>query len=311
MKKYYIPRKEFNCYYEDVGAFMNSENVTIDKDKDAVLIDIIMSEGTFIDNHWHDWVEFDYIVEGELEIKIDEKRLLLSSEDILMINFGLMHSLIVKKETHILSFQINCKYLVENIPWLDTSHIMCYSRTIQTIQDYERYKRLIEIFKEMSYLFQKQDDISMVGYTGQLLTFIYILQTQFQKDKSLITNRSLLPLLKNKNTLITNVIYYVNIHYQYNLTLNNVAEYFHVTPQYISKIFRNELSMTFKQYINIIRLKNAKYLMFNSNKNITDIAYSCGFPNTHAFINLFKKSYHMTPKKYYLYEKEKRKNENN
>lgn len=306
---YFVPIKKFDTCYEDVGALMDSKTVTTDGHQKICLIDIIMDDKTYVDRHWHDWLEFCYVEDGEFEITIDEKTLTLYSGDLLMINFGLMHSLIAKKKTHLLSFQISCQYLVENVPWFDPSHILCYSRAIASYQEYQNYAELIKTFQEMTTLFKKQDEVSLLGYQGKLYTFIYQLQTIFQKDQNIIKNRSFLPLLNNRNDFVVRIIFYINSHYQDNLTLEDLADEFHVSPQYISKVLKKELSMTYRQYLNIIRLKSAKYFMFHSNKNITDIAYECGFPNVHSFIDLFKKCYGMTPKKYSQFIKGE-KNEN-
>ena len=48
----------------------------------------------------------------------------------------------------------------------------------------------------------------------------------------------------------------------------------------------------------ILTAEHAKRLLKNSNLNITDIAFDCGFNSSSQFTNIFKKYVSLTPKEY-------------
>ncbi|NMB07361.1 MAG: helix-turn-helix transcriptional regulator, partial [Tissierellia bacterium] len=98
--------------------------------------------------------------------------------------------------------------------------------------------------------------------------------------------------------LIRKVIYYINLNYKENITLNSIAKYFGYTPQNIALLFKKNVGKTVHNYLTEIRLENAVYLLVNSKKNIIEIALECGFPNEMAFINKFKLKYKTTPNNY-------------
>ena len=56
--------------------------------------------------------------------------------------------------------------------------------------------------------------------------------------------------------------------------------------------------MNFLGYLNQYRLMHAVQELSTTDKNIDEIAIDSGFPNSHAFVTLFKKQYNMLPKEY-------------
>lgn len=74
-----------------------------------------------------------------------------------------------------------------------------------------------------------------------------------------------------------------------------VADHFHVTETYISKLFTRFSQMTFKEYLRTERLKNAVKLLDETNMTIDEIAWNCGFQSSNYFIRSFKAQYKVSP----------------
>lgn len=71
-----------------------------------------------------------------------------------------------------------------------------------------------------------------------------------------------------------------------------------VSQNYLIAIFSNNYEITPGKYLNQIRIEKALELLSNTNKNITDIALSCGFKSLSTFYDSFKKYVGMTPKEF-------------
>lgn len=83
-----------------------------------------------------------------------------------------------------------------------------------------------------------------------------------------------------------------------NISLTEMAEMTHLSPQYLSTLFHEETGQTISAYIQAQKLKLAQNLLMNSTKNISEIAAYLDFNDAHYFSNFFKKNMSITPTAY-------------
>ena len=91
---------------------------------------------------------------------------------------------------------------------------------------------------------------------------------------------------------------YISQHYSEPLTLNIVANQVHLNASYFSTLFKKEMGMSFKEYLNQVRIEESKRLLANSSFSIIDIAVSVGFEDQSYFSKVFKKYTGITPKQF-------------
>lgn len=92
---------------------------------------------------------------------------------------------------------------------------------------------------------------------------------------------------------------YITRNYQNpDLNLNYLAEMFHISAQYLSRIFRSRYDIGILDYIAGIRIEKAKEELHNSSYTIETIAQNSGFLSGVSFIRTFKKITGMTPGAY-------------
>ena len=82
------------------------------------------------------------------------------------------------------------------------------------------------------------------------------------------------------------------------LTLQMLAEEFHLSERYISEYFKEHFSIGFMQYVGHLRMTKAKHLLLDTDLPITEVAFSCGFNSVNLFIRKFKEQYQLTPLQY-------------
>lgn len=122
---------------------------------------------------------------------------------------------------------------------------------------------------------------------------LYELITHFQApqpEDSVIRQKSLKQL--------TQITDYINTHFDENLGLKDVAEAFHFSQSYLSRIFKQGMNMTFSQYYNNIRLEHAVNEMLTSSESIAEIASRSGFSDARSMVSAFRKKYGMLPSEY-------------
>ena len=104
--------------------------------------------------------------------------------------------------------------------------------------------------------------------------------------------------IKQPDNLISEIIKYVNRHYQENITLEQISKVFARSRSSISHTFKGETGQTFREYLISVRLRSAKSLLLYSNLSVTEIAFSVGFNDSNYFSNVFKKYMGISPIKY-------------
>ena len=91
---------------------------------------------------------------------------------------------------------------------------------------------------------------------------------------------------------------YLRQHRNQNITSADICEAFSCSRSYMSTVFNKQYGKTIREYINELRLKDAKSLLKYSELNITEIAFSVGFTDANYFSNLFKKQNKISPTQY-------------
>ncbi|MCR2802480.1 AraC family transcriptional regulator [Paenibacillus soyae] len=94
------------------------------------------------------------------------------------------------------------------------------------------------------------------------------------------------------------VLEYVSEHYNdKNLSVSLIGDHFRLSPQYVSRLFREQTGQGLHDYISQTRVEAAKKLLLEGT-SIDETAGQVGFASGHAFIRVFKKYEGITPGKY-------------
>lgn len=97
---------------------------------------------------------------------------------------------------------------------------------------------------------------------------------------------------------IESAIQFIQMNYCYSLTLKQVADQVYLSPSYFSRLFKEEVGMTFVEYLSFVRVQKAKSLLRVSCLPIEVIANNAGFSNPSYFATTFKKMVGKTPSEY-------------
>ncbi len=98
--------------------------------------------------------------------------------------------------------------------------------------------------------------------------------------------------------LIHKCIQYVSQNYAECLTLEETAKTLSHSPDYLSRIFRQETGVTFNHYVNNVRIEKAKKLILNTNLRLTDISHMIGYVDQSYFTKVFRRITGLSPSEY-------------
>jgi len=91
---------------------------------------------------------------------------------------------------------------------------------------------------------------------------------------------------------------YIRENYHKNLTLENVAQQIYISPYYLSHMFREELGITFVEYLTMVRMEEAKRLLADPALSVVAIASQVGYEDASYFSKVFKRYVGMSPNRY-------------
>lgn len=88
---------------------------------------------------------------------------------------------------------------------------------------------------------------------------------------------------------------FIEENFRENIDRNDVAAVTFVTPNYLSKIFKNKMNMNLREYINQLRIEEAKRLLISTSMSISEIASYVGYYNISYFSTVFHKLVGVSP----------------
>ncbi len=157
--------------------------------------------------------------------------------------------------------------------WLDKS-----------LQGKERVQ-LSEFYEGTPTLSQRQYDDRI-----ELLKIIASQIEIFAKDSSVKE--------KGETSKIALVIDYLKANFKKKISLETISKKVGISRFYLCKLFLKETGVNLLDYLNGLRLENAKLLLHEGDQKIADIAIESGFQSVPHFNQVFKKRIGVSPKQY-------------
>jgi len=91
---------------------------------------------------------------------------------------------------------------------------------------------------------------------------------------------------------------YVQENFQDDLTRESVARKFGIAAAHVSRLFRTEGMMRFNDYVNLVRINRAKFILANYRIPLKEVAGNCGYADVAYFCRVFKRFVKITPTQY-------------
>ena len=99
--------------------------------------------------------------------------------------------------------------------------------------------------------------------------------------------------VKNKD-LIHKAMEYIRNNYAQDINLKEVASEVGLSTSYFSKLFKEEVGMTYTDYLNKVRIEEGKHLL-DKGYSLANVAYKVGFNDQSYFSKVFKKVEQVSP----------------
>ncbi|MGO4185275.1 helix-turn-helix domain-containing protein [Paenibacillus sp. TAF43_2] len=246
--------------------------------------------------HYHKQVELLLILEGELDVYVDEESFHLTSGDIVLIGASELHS----DRSHNLLDYIVLQFDLE--PFFDQSTIpyMRYFSETQTP------------LSKANYIFQENNTAKQqaVSYIHQLLHETTHKEAGYELAVSVLVKQILLLLLRNdsRKVLIEQdnferirlkpVLDYIENHLTDRIQVEEVCKIANMSYYYFVKYFKKTIGLSFTEYVNYRKVKWAERILLTKDLSISEVGERIGMPNMAHFYKMFKKYNDCSPKQF-------------
>jgi two-component system response regulator YesN len=187
---------------------------------------------------------------------------------------------------------------LRNLQSITLNHIeIWYNELIMIHSKYfKEYESAAQVdFKLLSYLMvDEHGDIKMDEWLNKLEESFILLGQILSKKQS------------EKESIMYEIADYIKKHYHEDLTLQDIAEHFYLSREYISRKFKQDFGENLFSYITNIRIEKACSLLRDTDLKILDIAKMVGFDNEKYFSKVFKKSRGCPPTEFRILDPDKR-----
>lgn len=244
----------------------------------------------YIEPHLHDFFEVDLILSGKCQMTIDDHIYTLGPDDVISVDGHTTHS-IHSADCVFICIQFEQSLFERTLPFPEHPRFFCNSSVQGNNAAFDTMRRLIA-------LLVKNNADRHTGYELRNWSLVYELMDVMYNNFRLDDTSAQVRRAHRYAARITEFSRIINDNYLYNFTLNQMAEQVHLSAPYLSKFFDQHFGMTFTSYLTQVRLNHAMQELLSTDHNIETVSANSGFPNSHAFVQAFKKEYNMLPSVY-------------
>lgn len=88
---------------------------------------------------------------------------------------------------------------------------------------------------------------------------------------------------------------YLALHFEEQISLEQVSTYVHYSPFHLCRIFRKHTELSIHQYLNQLRLRISLEYLTQSNTDLTRLSLQLGYASHSHFTDAFRKTFGVTP----------------
>ncbi len=245
--------------------------------------------------HWHNEIEIIRILEGSMKVRLNNQEYFAKKGDVIFVNPETIHGAqpdncvyecIVFSIDFLNVDTYSCRFFVESI--VNREYMI---REYNSTSDAEFNDAVDVVFESMKH--------KTSGYKFLVIGALYrmlgvIVDKHFYSPvngNAAISDEKNIPKLRK-------VLTFLRGNYDKQISLEDMAKAAGMSPKYFCYFFKERTGKTPVEYLNGYRIEKASQKLLNTDLNVTEIAFSCGFNDLSYFIKTFKSFKHISPAKF-------------
>jgi len=251
--------------------------------------------------HKHDYIEVNYVYNGELNQTVGGKAITLKKGELLLLNQHIEHEIqACDKEDIVINFIIRPAFFDFIFSFLDTENI---------VSDF-LLSSLYNNTQHGQFLYFKVAEVhSIQELVGNMIEEIMYPSTFSESTIKLYMGLFMIELIKHSEKverkeeafinhyLVVESLKYIDKHFK-DASLYELANQLNQSHYGLSKTIKKATSFTFKDLLQKRRLVRARELLEGTDLPIASIVEQVGYDNISYFYRIFKEKYGKTPKEF-------------
>ncbi len=231
--------------------------------------------------HIHTHIEMIYLVKGKSVATSDNQEYLLTEGDLFLTFPNQIHFYHDKEpiEAYLLIFSFELfRELKEGFQNQVPQNPVIHKEQMPSDIE-ERMEQIFQKLKEKTTYGEVAARGYLLAVLGEIFPMLTLMNNMGEQDA------------------INRILTYCADNYLQPITLESMARELYLSKYYISHIFRERMRMSYKDFVNGMRVDYAQQLL-QKESSITEIAYASGFSSVRTFNRAFLKHIGMSPREY-------------
>ena len=252
---------------------------------------------TFRKPHIHREMEMGLVLDGFGVLNLGRRKIDIRKGSMFFINANEAHDVVTGGTS-----SIRIAYLqISNHFCQDYLHLF---RNLEVLENdlisalpVEKREALRGLFLDVLYSYLDNSDLSLLYCMEKICRlFAWLLSNVPYRRYDESMYRS----MKRKMTRLMRIVEYIDAHSSEHILLSDISKLEDISETYLSHFIRQNLNMSFQEYLNNLRLEKAVQYILWGNMNLTDISLECGFSDVKYMNRLFQKQFGCLPREFKL-----------
>ena len=238
---------------------------------------------------FHQEIVLLFILEGSLEVSVENKISNLKTEDLMIINVNKHYTVKAGENVLYMMLMIDYQMVVET---LQTGDVIFWCDS--SVSENDRYNDLRVVVKRfLKHYVESGNRTDNFGYFGDCFGIMNQLTANFMIKTS--ESQSGEDEDERYEERIRQINNYIYLNYDQPISMKELAEKLYLSNGYLSRFFKKNYGTSFAGYLTNVRVYHAADDLLYTEAPITRIAYNNGFSSAALFNKVFKKAYGQTP----------------
>ena len=243
-------------------------------------------------SHWHAPLEIVMPLQNSYEAVCNEEHFILQEGDVIIINPGVIHSLVAPPIGERLIFQADFSIL-HSIRELESTLSVVAPALVITSDDIPiAHSRIQELMLSIRDEYFADAPLSEASIYAKLIEIFVLIGREYTPSSRSFDNNTKQKEYMEKFMFVCN---YINDHCTEELTLDQIADMAGFSKFHFSRLFKQFANVSFYKYLNQKRITYAERLLIDPKISITEVALRSGYTSLSAFIRMFKQLKGCTP----------------
>lgn len=246
--------------------------------------------------HYHQDIEFVFVLKGQVTLKNGYCCYTLCERDIFTNSGHEVHSLTSDDPDNIVALiQISTRYFSQYFPSLSKACYRTYTNKDRSSKHDNLQEKLLNILLQYSIRSSRYKTectyamIDVIKYLEKLFNLFAF------NGKMVINFESSNPVTIER---ISHIIGYIYQNYAEKITLDDLAQMEHLSTFYLSHIIKDCTGMNFREFLCFARVEWSEIHLLETNKKISQVAKDVGFSTTSYYEKYFRKWFGHSPKEH-------------